>query len=136
MKTTYTGYVIEYHGISVYFGGDTGYQRDHFVKTRERFPALDLALLPIAPMQPHAWMAPRHVDPAEAVQAFFDLGAKRMMPIHFDTFVNSMDQFGKAPRELRRVMAQRGLGEDRVNILAAGEQRVLIRRTPAPSSAR
>jgi N-acyl-phosphatidylethanolamine-hydrolysing phospholipase D len=25
MDTSYTGYVIEYHGITVYFGGDTGY---------------------------------------------------------------------------------------------------------------
>src|SRR5262245_3188738 len=34
MTTSFTGYVIEYHGLSVYFGGDTAYQRAHFEDTR------------------------------------------------------------------------------------------------------
>jgi N-acyl-phosphatidylethanolamine-hydrolysing phospholipase D len=130
MTTSYTGYVVEYHGISVYFGGDTAYRREYFEQTRARFPALDLALLPIAPIHPRDFMKSKHIDPAEAVQAFFDLGARRMVPIHFDTFVNSADAFGEAPRELDRVMAARGLGPREVQRLAAGEQRVLIRREP------
>lgn len=132
MTTSFTGYVVEYHGISVYFGGDTAYRRDDFVQTRARFPSLDLALIPIAPIHPRDFMKDKHVDPSEAVQAFFDLGARRMVPIHFDTFVNSTDAFGEAPRELRRVMAARALGPSDVQILAAGEQRVLIRRDPSP----
>ncbi|WP_437833834.1 MBL fold metallo-hydrolase [Sorangium sp. So ce1153] len=128
MTESFTGYVVEYHGITVYFGGDTAYARDDFVKTRARFPGIDLALLPIAPVGPHEYMAPKHVDPAAAVQAFLDLGARRMMAIHFDTFINSTDAFGEAPRELRRVMAARGLGPDRVFVPRHGEQWVLIAR--------
>ncbi|WP_437958158.1 MBL fold metallo-hydrolase [Sorangium sp. So ce119] len=128
MTTSYTGYVIEYHGITVYFGGDTAYQRDYFEETRARFPGIDLALLPIAPVGPREFMAPKHVDPAAAVQAFLDLGARRMMAMHFDTFINSTDTFGQAPRELRRVMAARGLGPDRVIVPRHGEQRILIAR--------
>lgn len=126
MTTSYTGYVIEYHGLAVYFGGDTAYARDHFVETRARFPSLDLALIPIAPIHPRDFMASKHVDPAEAVQAFLDLGARRMMPIHFDTFINSRDAIGEAPRVLRQVIARRGLREEQVSILAIGEQRVFI----------
>ncbi|WP_437953249.1 MBL fold metallo-hydrolase [Sorangium sp. So ce296] len=128
MTESFTGYVVEYHGITVYFGGDTAYDRDLFVDTRARFPAIDLALIPIAPVGPRDFMEPKHVDPAEAVQAFFDLGARRMMAIHFDTFINSTDTFGQAPRELRCVMAARGLGPDRVIVPRHGEQRVLIAR--------
>ncbi|WP_437530528.1 MBL fold metallo-hydrolase [Sorangium sp. So ce726] len=128
MTESFTGYVVEYHGITVYFGGDTAYDRDDFVKTRARFPSIDLALLPIAPVGPREFMESKHVDPAEAVQAFLDLGARRMMAIHFDTFINSTDTFGEAPRELRRVMAARGLGPDRVFLPRHGEQRVLITR--------
>ena len=73
-------------------------------------------------------METKHVDPAEAVQAFLDLGARRMMAIHFDTFINSTDTFGEAPRELRRVMAARGLGPDQVVLPRHGEQRILIAR--------
>jgi N-acyl-phosphatidylethanolamine-hydrolysing phospholipase D len=133
MKTSFTGYVVEYHGISVYFGGDTGYRRDLFTETRARFPSLDLALLPIAPIHPREFMKSRHVDPAEAVQAFFDLGARWMVPIHFDTFINSGDEPGEAPRELRRVMAERGLGSEVVRKLAIGEQQIFIRRA-APAA--
>ncbi|WP_437622753.1 MBL fold metallo-hydrolase [Sorangium sp. So ce1151] len=128
MTESFTGYVVEYHGVTVYFGGDTAYARDYFVKTRARFPGIDLAIIPIAPVGPREFMETKHVGPAEAVQAFLDLGARRMMAIHFDTFINSTDAFGEAPRELRRVMAARGLGPDRVFVPRHGEQRVLIAR--------
>ncbi|WP_437485066.1 MBL fold metallo-hydrolase [Sorangium sp. So ce1014] len=128
MTESFTGYVVEYHGITVYFGGDTAYDRDLFVKTRARFPTIDLALMPIAPVGPREFMETKHVDPAEAVQAYLDLGARRMMAIHFDTFINSTDTLGEAPRELRRVMAARGLGPDQVVLPRHGEQRILIAR--------
>ena len=132
MKKSFTGYVIEYHGLSVYFGGDTAYTRDSFTRTRARFPSLDLALIPIAPIHPRAHMASRHIDPAEAVQAFLDLGARRMIPIHFDTFANGKDVFGEAPATLRRVMEERGLQHGEVQILGFGEQRILIPAEPPP----
>jgi L-ascorbate metabolism protein UlaG (beta-lactamase superfamily) len=67
-----------------------------------------------------------HMDSAEALDAFSDLGARYMVPIHFDTFINSDDLPGDCPRLLRGHMSQRGLGEDTVSILRIGEQRVLI----------
>ncbi len=126
MTTTFTGWVFEYHGMTVYFGGDTAYVAENFKKTAARFPHIDVALLPIAPINPRGFMKRTHVDPKEAVQAFLDLGAKVMIPIHFDTFVNSEDEPGEARHVLEGVMKERGLGADRVQILAIGEQRVLI----------
>src|SRR6185436_19027416 len=52
----FTGYVFEYHGLSVYFGGDTAFDAEDFAETRRRFPNLDLALLPICPNQPRDFM--------------------------------------------------------------------------------
>ncbi|HKA87363.1 MAG TPA: MBL fold metallo-hydrolase [Haliangiales bacterium] len=124
----FTGYVVRYHGLTVYFGGDTGYDREDFVAARERFPAIDLALLPIAPIEPRDFMSRTHLDPGEALRAFADLGARWMVPIHFDTFINSYDEVGDAPRLLREAMRERGLGDDRVILLAQGEQRVLVAR--------
>jgi L-ascorbate metabolism protein UlaG (beta-lactamase superfamily) len=69
--------------------------------TGRRFPGIDLALMPIAPVKPRSYMEPKHVDPAEAVQAMLGLGAVRMMPIHYDTFVNSNDRPCDALRVLR-----------------------------------
>jgi len=127
MKTSYTGWVLEYHGMTVYFGGDTAFNRADFVEAAERFPSIDLALLPIAPIEPRSFMESVHEDPNEAVEAFELLHAKYMIPIHFDTFVNSVDEPGDAPRMLDRAVAQKGL-ENRVFRLAIGQQKVVIPR--------
>ena len=62
-------------------------------------------------------MEATHVDPGEAVQAFLDLHARTMVPVHYDTLVNGFDEPGEARATLARVMKERGLGEDRVRIL-------------------
>jgi L-ascorbate metabolism protein UlaG (beta-lactamase superfamily) len=135
MTTSFTGWVFEYHGLTVYFGGDTAYVAENFARTRARFPNIDLALLPIAPIHPRDFMKRTHVDPMEAVQAFLDLGAKTMIPIHYDTFVNSGDEPGEPRRVLEQVMRARGLSAEQVQILEIGEQRVIIRAEPTMQSA-
>jgi len=124
----FTGYVFEYHGLSVYFGGDTAYVPSAFQATRARFPDLSLALLPICPDTPRDFMQYTHVSPRQALDAFSLLGAKQMLPIHFDTYINSDDALGACPKELRTRMQARGLTEEQVPILTIGEQRVLIAR--------
>lgn len=128
MKTAFTGYVIEYRGTSLYFAGDTAYAPDDFAATRKRFPHLDLALLPIAPIEPRSFMRRSHMDPAEALHALDDLGARWMIPMHYDTFVNGFDQPGDALRALRTAMKQQQVAPERVVVLGFGERRVLLRR--------
>lgn len=126
MTSSYTGYVVEYAGRTVYFGGDTATTRG-FRATAERFPAIDLAILPIAPIHPRDFMCRAHLDPKEAVQAFRELGAKRMLPMHYDTFLNSFDELGEARRELVRAVDAERM-RDRLVLLEIGEQRVLEKR--------
>jgi len=122
----FTGYVFQYHGLSVYFGGDTAFDRERFEATRAFFPDLSLAILPICPTEPRDFMRRTHMDSLEALDAFSLLGARRMMPMHYDTFINSDDRPGDCPRLLREHMRERGFSDDQVAILAIGEQRVLI----------
>lgn len=124
LRTSFSGYVVEYRGTSVYFAGDTAFLPDSYRDIRRRFPKLDLALLPIAPIEPRDFMHRHHTDPAEALSAFELLGARAMLPIHFDTFINSFDEFGFAPTELERERVRRGLGADRVTLLRQGERHV------------
>lgn len=125
---SFTGYVIEYHGLKVYFGGDTAYDQKNFVETAQRFPGIQLALLPIAPIEPRDVMRPIHMDPHEALQAFFDLDAAWMVPIHYDTFVNSTDKPGDALRELARAQKLLHLPPSRVVApLRIGERRVFLK---------
>lgn len=125
----FCGYVLEYRGQRVYFAGDTGYG-PHFREIRERLGPIDLAILPIAPIQPRSLMAPNHVDPVEALDAFRDLGAKRMLAMHFDTFPNSTDAPDDAVRMLETTMRARGLTGDDVLVLGHGEQRIIIPAQP------
>ncbi|HEY2736162.1 MAG TPA: MBL fold metallo-hydrolase [Polyangiales bacterium] len=127
----FTGYVIEYHGLAVYFGGDTAFVPDAFRQTRRRFPQLALALLPICPDRPRDFMERTHEDPKHALDAFALLGAQFMLPIHFDTFINSDDAFGACPAELRDELRARGLNEERIAILRPGQQRLFFRKGEA-----
>lgn len=128
MTDSFTGYVIEHHGIKVYFGGDTAYDQRNFVETAQRFPGIEVALLPIAPIEPRGLMRKYHTDPREAVQAMIDLGAKRMVPIHYGTFVNSTDEPGDALRELAEAKKAIDLGAREIATLRIGEQRVFMKK--------
>jgi L-ascorbate metabolism protein UlaG (beta-lactamase superfamily) len=134
MTQSFTGYVVEYHGIKVYFGGDTGYDQKLFVEVGQRFPGIDLALLPIGPTEPRELMRRFHTDPGEALQAFIDLGAKRMVPIHYDTFINSTDELGDALKGLTAAQKQWDLGKREVAVVAIGERRVFLKKGEGPSA--
>lgn len=132
MEHSFTGYVVEYHGIKVYFGGDTAYDQAMFVETGERFPKIDLALLPIAPIEPRSFMRRFHLDPAQALRAFFDLGATRMVPIHYGTFVDSTDEPGDALDQLGKAKARWSMGQRTVTPIAVGQRKVFIKRGEGP----
>ncbi len=135
MTGSFTGYVVEYHGIKVYFGGDTAYDQKLFVEVGQRFPGIDVALLPIGPTEPRELMRRFHTDPGEAVQAFIDLGARRMVPIHYDTFVNSTDEPGAALKQLRLAEKKWDLGKREVAVVAVGERRVFLKKGEGPTGA-
>lgn len=69
----------------VYFAGDTAYG-PHFRAFRDRVGVPDVALLPIGAFKPGWFMLGKHMGPAQAVQAFGDLGAKQAVAIHWGTF--------------------------------------------------
>jgi N-acyl-phosphatidylethanolamine-hydrolysing phospholipase D len=128
-KKTYTGYVIEYQGKTVLFAGDTGYDPEIFKQIGKKF-TIDLALIPIAPVEPHDFMKRVHTDYIEGLQVFYDLNAKIMIPIHHSTFEQGLDSSLTYAREkLSQIVRDRNL-EDKVKIPAIGEQLILIEQPP------
>ena len=84
----YTGYVIKYKDVTIYFAGDTGYQPKVFKEIGKKFD-IDIALLPVGPSKgPNN---PVHINPSEAVDTYLDLNAKYLIPMHYGTFYRSMD---------------------------------------------
>lgn len=122
----FTGFMIEYHGLAVFFAGDTAFDEPTFRAIAERFPSINLALLPIGPIAPEPEMLPHHMNPAQALEAARILGAACVLPIHFDTFINSLDDPGDVARQFERaVKASDGVGPV-ASMLRIGEQRVFI----------
>ncbi len=126
MSKSFTGYIIQYRGMTVYFGGDTGYDSSMFKETRKRFPSIDVAFLPIAPINPREYTKGRHTDPRDALQIYRDLNAKTMVPIHFDTYQESLDSLGEAPAVLRELKAEQRLTDDQIRFLRPGEQCIFV----------
>ncbi len=89
---TYGGWVIESGGYTVYFAGDTGMDAAMFREIGQRFPNLDVALLPIGPVlnrEGNNRMSKRHINPPQAIETFDLLGAKQWIPIHYGAFWQS-----------------------------------------------
>lgn len=84
---------------TIWFVGDTGYEDGRiFPEIGARLGSPDVALIPIGAYAPRWFMAPQHVDPAEAVRIFGDVGAGRALGIHWGTF-QLTDEARDAPGE-------------------------------------
>ena len=124
----YTGYVVEYRGRTVFIAGDTGYHPEFFKDIGRRF-SVDLALLPIAPIEPRDFMRFAHVEPAEALQIFDDVRAKFMVPMHHRTLLQGFDPTETfAVEQLEALAEQQGIRE-RVIVLEVGERREILKST-------
>ena len=84
-------------------------------------PHLDLAFIPIAPARPDRkidrW---GHASPEEALDIFSDVGAKAMIPIHFEAYYSRGTDHGAPRRRLIAEVERRGLSS-RVFALYTGE---------------
>jgi L-ascorbate metabolism protein UlaG (beta-lactamase superfamily) len=79
----YGGYVIRAGRHSLYHAGDTAYFEGFREVGRRLQP--EIALLPIGAYSPPSFRNV-HTSPEDAVQAFLDLGARWMVPMHYGSF--------------------------------------------------
>jgi L-ascorbate metabolism protein UlaG (beta-lactamase superfamily) len=115
-------WVMEAGGRKVFFAGDTGYG-PNFAEVGRRSGPFDVAILPIGAYDPRWFMEPVHTDPAEAVQACADLGARRMVGMHWGTFVLTREPFLE-PLEKWRTEWAKAKPDAEMWDLALGETRV------------
>lgn len=123
-RTLWAGFVVSSAAGIVYFAGDTGYGL-HFRRIAERFPSIDVALLPVAPF--HEAASPRrrnsiHTNPEEAVQAHLDLQARTSIAGHFQVFQLGAEGFGDGPQEVAKAMARHGVASEAFVIPEPGQE--------------
>ncbi len=121
------GYVLQSPGApTLYHSGDTAYFSGfHEIANRLR---PEIAMLPIGAYFPDSYRAV-HTSPEDALQAFADLRATTMIPMHFNTFRLGREPMSEPlPRLL--VAAQKAGLRDKMHPLAEGESLILGEGTP------
>jgi len=113
----YGGYVVEGEGHSVYHSGDTAYFSG-FAEIGKRLSPR-VALLPIGAYFPDSYRVV-HTSPEEAVRGFVELGAERMVPMHYGTFRLGREPMDEPVKRLMAEAARLRIG-DRVKVLEEGE---------------
>ncbi len=100
--TLWAGWVVEFEpqdGMpkKLYFAGDTGYNAHDFKTIGQRFPKIDLSLIPIGSYLPYKFMAPVHVDPQDAVRIHCDVSSRFSLGMHWKTFPSLSDEPAHQP---------------------------------------
>jgi len=109
-RTLWAGFIVRSAGRTVYFAGDSGYG-GHFQEIGRRWPAPDVALIPIGAYEPRWFMRRAHINPAEAVQVHLDLRPRLSVGMHFGTFQLTDEGIDDPPSALRAALRERGVRE-------------------------
>ena len=119
-RALWGGFTVSTPGGAIYFAGDCGYSNAFAATAAARGP-YRLALLPVGAYEPRWFMKASHMNPAEAVQAFADLGADTAIGIHWGVW-QLTDEGIEAPRDdLATALATAGIAPARFPALAPGE---------------
>jgi L-ascorbate metabolism protein UlaG (beta-lactamase superfamily) len=110
------GFVIEVGGRAIFHCGDTAYF-EGFKEIGERH-AIDVALMPIGAYDPPSGREV-HMNPEEALRAFMELGARRMVPMHYGTFRLSYEPLHEPPQRLLACAREHGI-EEKISVLTEG----------------
>jgi L-ascorbate metabolism protein UlaG (beta-lactamase superfamily) len=128
-QSLWGGYVIKSRGRLIYFSGDSGYSK-HFSDIKLRLGSPDIAMLGIGSYEPRWFMKPIHMNPAEAVRAHGDLGAKHSIGMHFGTFQLTPEPIDQPQADLKAALSQSGISDSEFVTLDEGETRI-YRMSPA-----
>jgi len=104
---------------SIFFCGDSAYG-EHFKEIGD-IAEIHTALLPIGGYSPRFLRGRTHMTPDEAVQAFKDLNAKHMIPIHYGTFRLSFETVNAPLKRLQSIMTKEVDLADAIHPLSTGK---------------
>ena len=101
-------------GMTVFVSGDLAWF-DHFAEIGAMGP-IDLAIFNLGAYEPRWLMKESHINPAETVRAFKQLGARHLMVIHWGTFRLGDEPVHFPPRDIGREMEKQGLAERLIRV--------------------
>ena len=119
------GWAIRIDEFNSYFVGDTGYHPQYFRDIGERLGPFRLALIPIGAYAPRYFMAPAHIDPAQAVDIHFEAKAEQSMAIHWGTFQLTIEPILEPRILLRAELEKRGIPQGQFRAVKVGDTLIL-----------
>jgi L-ascorbate metabolism protein UlaG (beta-lactamase superfamily) len=122
-RRLWSGWAVLGRDRRLYFAGDTGYYAPLLQEIGRRLGPFDVGALPIGAYMPRAMMGASHLMPEEALQAFDDVRARRLVPIHWGTFDLAHEPLDEPRSRLEAEGRRRGLDPERLWILHHGETR-------------
>jgi L-ascorbate metabolism protein UlaG (beta-lactamase superfamily) len=121
-KSLWAGFVLETPAGRVFHVTDSGYGDGYrFREARKRYGPFRLAILPIGAYAPRWFMRDQHMDPREAVRAYFDCGAELALAHHHGTFKLTDEAIDAPVRELATACRTAGIGPDIFRTLQPGQ---------------
>lgn len=100
---------------SIYFGGDSA-KTTYWADIGAMFPNIDLAMLGIGAYAPDFMMKEVHANPEEAWQGFEDLGAKRLLPMHYGTYDLSWEPASEPLERITKAAISAGREDDLLGV--------------------
>ncbi len=95
---SYNAYLVSKNGKHFVFGGDTAYH-ELFKKVGERNLPIDVAIMPIGAYDP--WIR-NHCTPEQALEMTEHMKASYMLPIHWNTFIQSEEPTPEPMQRLKK----------------------------------
>lgn len=114
-------FVIECSYGKIYFAADSGYG-EHFKKIGEKYGKFDFSLIPIGAYEPRWFMKYLHMNPKDAVRAFYDLNTEKAMAIHFEVFKLTNEGHGSPRRHIAAAIERSRIKEQDFIIPYIGEE--------------
>lgn len=118
-KGASAGFIIESSRKNIYFAGDTAFSKDIFSQIAKKF-RIDILLMPVGSYSPRWLLGSEHTSPQEAIEVLEIVGAEKMIPIHWGSFMLALDTPRKPIKVLKKETERAGV-RDKIVILENGE---------------
>lgn len=105
-RTLWMSFVLKTPTLSLYLGGDSGYD-SHFKEIGEKFGPFELAILECGQYNPY-WKH-IHMMPEEVVAAAKELKANKMLPVHWGKFSLALHDWDESINRVSKAAHEQGM---------------------------
>lgn len=123
-RTLWAGFALKSPTQHLFFGGDSAYG-PVFKEIGENHGPFDTAIIGIGAYAPVEIMHASHATPEEAVQMGRDMGARRIVGMHWGTVILTAEPVFEPPERFKKAGLDQGYEDEDLWVMRIGETRAL-----------